>query len=181
LRIVACARLLTTYYGKGLPAFTGQTFSFRTWNGTVYDTTDVPTSLTIEDGTPQTAQIGALFSSLLSVRVGDSHGNGVPEVKVAFAGPGAGPGATLFATTIVTDSAGIARMAAAANATTGGPYSVTAHLTEFPSISPVGLSLTNVPIPNVTPATVQAIAAGGQQARVGNAFAAPMRSTDRMW
>ena len=26
---------LTTYYGKGTPAFTGQTFSFRQWNGTV--------------------------------------------------------------------------------------------------------------------------------------------------
>jgi hypothetical protein len=168
---------LTTYYGKGgQPSFTGPTVSFRQWNGTVYYTTDLPASLTIEDATstPQTAQIGALFSSLLSVRVLDSHGNGVPEVKVAFAGPGTGPGATLFATTIVTDSAGIARMTAAANATIGGPYSVTAHLTEFPSVNPVGFSLTNVPIPNVTSATVQAIAAGGQQARVGNAFANPL-------
>jgi hypothetical protein len=28
--------VLTTYYGKGSPAFTGPTNSFRTWNGTVY-------------------------------------------------------------------------------------------------------------------------------------------------
>lgn len=27
---------LTTYYGKGTPAFTGSTFTYRAWNGTVY-------------------------------------------------------------------------------------------------------------------------------------------------
>ena len=27
---------LTTYYGKGTPAFTGGTFTYRQWNGTVY-------------------------------------------------------------------------------------------------------------------------------------------------
>lgn len=29
---------LTTYYGKGVPAFTGPTYTYRQWNGTVtYD------------------------------------------------------------------------------------------------------------------------------------------------
>lgn len=163
-----------THYGKGTPAFTGQTFPHRHWNGTVYYTTDLPTSVTIEDGTPQAAQIGALFSSLLSVRVRDSHGNGVPEVKVAFAGPGAGAGATLSHTTVVTDSTGIARIAATANGTIGGPYSVTAFVPEIPSVSPAGFSLTNLPIPNITPTTLLAIAGGGQQARVGNAFTNPL-------
>lgn len=36
---------LTTYYGKGDPAFTGSTFSTREWNGTVYYEAGAPAAL----------------------------------------------------------------------------------------------------------------------------------------
>lgn len=62
---------LTTYYGKGSPAFTGSTFNYRIWNGTVYYEAGPPSSLIVHPN-KVSAWDGGVFNFNL---YGDGLGN----------------------------------------------------------------------------------------------------------
>jgi hypothetical protein len=88
---------------------------------------EAPASITLVNGDNQNAATGSAFAVPLSARVSDSAGNPMVGVTVTFAGPASGAAATFSpAATAVTNDQGIASLTAGANATAGGPYTVTA-------------------------------------------------------
>ncbi len=104
------------------------------------------TQMTANAGTtPQSATITTTFSSLLRVTVRDAHNNPVSGVTVTFTAPGTGASGTfpgpVTTAAVVTNGSGIATAPAfTANATSGGPYNVTAQATGLPTVN---FSLTN--------------------------------------
>ena len=82
-------------------------------------------TITATGGGTQSALVLSPFGAPLQVTVRDSTGNGVSGVTVAFAAPASGASASLSATTVTTDAAGIAAVNATANAMSGS-YTVTA-------------------------------------------------------
>ncbi|NVN97713.1 MAG: hypothetical protein HXX17_00180, partial [Geobacteraceae bacterium] len=97
------------------------------------------TSLTATGGTPQSTTISTTFSAALAAKATDSLGGPLDGISVAFAGPASGAG--ISAGSIVnTDSTGVASFTPTANASAGGPYTVTATAISLPVAN---FSLTN--------------------------------------
>ena len=82
-------------------------------------------ALAISSGNNQSANVGTAFASPLRVSVSSSNGEPVDGGVVSFLTLSSGAGATLTNTT-ATIGSGMASVNATANATTGGPYAVTA-------------------------------------------------------
>jgi hypothetical protein len=105
----------------------------------------VPASMTANTGsTPQTANISTAFTNPLAVTVKDASGNAVPGAGVTFTAPATGASGKFSngtaTITVVTNASGIASATFTANATAGGPYTVTAVVTGLPAVN---FSLTN--------------------------------------
>src|SRR5207302_6189340 len=132
-------------------------------------------SITATAGTPQSAQVGTAFGTALQATVKDSFGNGVSGATVTFAAPGSGASGTFGSSPVVTtNGSGVATAPAfTANATTGGPYTVTA----------TGLGLTtpaaSFSLSNTAggPASVTATGGTPQSATVNTAFASLLQAT----
>jgi adhesin/invasin len=84
-----------------------------------------PASITVTGGGTQSTTVGTAFGHPLQVKVTDVSGKAVPGVTVTFMALGSGASATLSATSVTTDSNGVASVTATAN-TTPGTYTVTA-------------------------------------------------------
>ena len=129
-------------------------------------TAGAPASIAIGAGTGQSTTVNTAFGAAMSVTVLDAFGNPVPNATVAFAGPSTGARAT-FAATVTTDAAGHAAITPTAN-TVAGSYAITATVAGLP---PVSFSATNVA---GAASAISAQSGGGQSARVGVAFGAPL-------
>src|SRR4029077_12190925 len=94
--------------------------------------------------TPQSATINTAFTNALAVTVKDAGNNPVSGVNVAFTAPGSGASGKFSnnAATInvATNASGVASASFTANATAGGPYTVTAASAGLTTVS---FSLTN--------------------------------------
>lgn len=99
-------------------------------------------TLTKNGGDNQSTAIGTTFANPLTVNVTSGNSEPVNGGQVTFTAPASGASATL-ATSPATIASGSASVSATANATVGGPYTVTADAT---GASGVGFSLTNTPI-----------------------------------
>ena len=140
---------VTATTGSATPA----TFSLTNANGT-------PASVTAVSGGGQSAVINTAFASPLVVTVKDAGSNLLSGVTVTFTGPGSG--ASIVTTTAVTNASGVASAPVTANATPGGPYTVTASA----GSASATFSLTNTPGPA---ASVTAVSGGGQSAAISTA------------
>lgn len=135
-----------------------------------------PSSITPTSGTPQTAKVHTAFAALVAT-VKDSNGNPVNGATVTFTAPTSGASGT-FANgsniaTAATNSSGVATSPAfTANATAGGPYTVTAIVTGVST--PANFSLTNSPGPA---AAISATGGTPQSIGVKTAFASPLSAT----
>ncbi|HEU4664041.1 MAG TPA: Ig-like domain-containing protein [Dokdonella sp.] len=87
---------------------------------------DPPSAFEAIGGSPQSAEVDALFAAPLQVRVTNAAGLGVPGVTVAFAAPASGASA-LVAASATSDADGVASVEARAN-TIAGDYTVTASV-----------------------------------------------------
>ncbi len=126
--------------------------------------------LTINGGNNQSAAISAAFTTALSAKVADSFGNPYSGVSVVFTAPGSGASGTFSnatnTITVSTLATGIASAAFTANATVGGPYTVTGASA---GLTTVNFSETNNSGP---PASVTITGSGTPQSTVVNtAFA----------
>jgi uncharacterized protein (TIGR03437 family) len=146
------------------------------FGGTCYAAT--ATSITANPGTtPQSATTGTAFANTLAVTVRDSGNAAVPGVNVTFAAPVSGAsGIFSNATTtitVVTNASGVAFAPFTANATPGGPYTVTA---ETGALSAT-FSLTNT---SAGPASITTNpGTTPQSATIGTAFATALAVTVR--
>jgi hypothetical protein len=107
-------------------------------------------SMTANAGTtPQSATVGTAFANALAVTVKDAFNNAVAGVNVTFTAPGSGASGVFSNSTptitVATNASGVAAPFTA-NATAGGPYTVTAAAT--------GLTAVNFSLTNTTPPTV---------------------------
>lgn len=129
-----------------------------------------PGSIATTGGSGQSASAGTAFPAPLTAVVEDGNGNPLSGVSVTFAGPaGGGPGATFSpSATVSTNNQGIATVTAAANATVGGPYSVTATVAGVST--PAAFALTNFG----APASIVALTGSGQTALLGTVFPVPL-------
>ena len=123
-------------------------------------------SIDIQNGDGQSAVVTQAFVLPLVVRVSDVDGNAIAGATVQFLTPAAGPGATLSASSVVTDSNGDAVVTATAN-TIAGPFFVAATLDALQAT----FSLTNLP---GTASLITATGGTPQSAIVGQPFAAPL-------
>jgi subtilisin-like proprotein convertase family protein len=154
----------------------------HTNSGTAVTTTDtaavvqVPASIAVNTGNNQSATVNTAFTTPLSVIVKDAGSVAINGVTVTFTAPSSGASGTFANSTIMTtastNSSGIATASSfTANATSGGPYSVSASATGAGSTN---FSLTNLaagnvitfnPLPNQTfgaaPFMVSATASSG--------------------
>jgi Big-like domain-containing protein/dockerin type I repeat protein len=102
----------------------------------------VPASIVVSTGSGQSATISSAFANPLVAKVTDAGGVAVAGASVTFAVPATGPSATITSTNPTgTNASGLASVNVSANATPGGPYSVTATVGSL-TTSP-GFSLTN--------------------------------------
>nr|MCU0495401.1 hypothetical protein [Chloroflexaceae bacterium] len=99
-----------------------------------------PFSLTASSGTPQSTPVGEPFAQALTVTVGETGGDPLPNIVVSFSGPSTGAHAILSSPTVTTTLNGTASVTASANLIVGS-YGVTATVTGIP---PVSFSLNNV-------------------------------------
>jgi hypothetical protein len=143
------------------------------------NTAGAPTEIADLSGGGQSAAVGTAFANPLAGTVVDSHGNPVSGVVVTFAAPGSGASGTFAGTppsataTVTTGSDGVATSPTfTANATVGGPYSVTAALPGLPPSA--AFSLTNTA---VVVETVMATGGTPQSAPDDTAFATPLTAT----
>src|SRR5207248_2054775 len=95
------------------------------------NTVGAATTMTANAGTtPQSATISTAFANALAVTVKDAGSNPVSGVNVTFTAPGAGASGVFSNSaatiTVATDASGVASTPFTANATAGGPYTVTA-------------------------------------------------------
>ena len=140
-------------------------------------TSNVPASISIVDGNPQSAPVNTQFTGLLDVLVKDAQGNAVPNVTVTFSPPSAGAGVNLASTTAVTAAfaqgfvvAGEARLdpIGVANGTAGS-YKLTASVgglsTQF--------DFTNTPNEGAV-ATLEAHSGTPQSTLLNTQFATPL-------
>ena len=99
-----------------------------------------PSSVTVSSGSGQSATVNALFTNPLVALVKDSSNNPVPNVTVTFANVAGGAGIA-STVTAVTNLSGLASASVSANATVGGPYTVSASVVGV--AAPANFSLTN--------------------------------------
>ncbi|HEY6942040.1 Ig-like domain-containing protein, partial [Dokdonella sp.] len=134
---------------------------------------DPPTAFAPVGGSPQSAEVDAVFAAPLQVRVANAAGIGVPGVTVSFTVPASGASA-LVAASSTTGADGVASVEARAN-TIAGDYAVTAAVAGLAGAASFQLH-------NEAGAPVQlAVAAGTpQSAVVDSDFAQPLavRVTD---
>jgi CSLREA domain-containing protein len=159
-----------TFNTTGLQTITATDTTTSSLTGTsssvnVTASTQVATTLTAFAGTPQSADVGLAFATELLVAVKDQLGNPMYGVTVTFAAPSTGASA-LFSNgshtiTAITNASGIAYATAKANATSGGPYTVTASVAGISQ--PAAFSLTNqaMPVYVVTTTTDDATGVAG--------------------
>ena len=105
-----------------------------TVNFSLTNTTGSATSMTANAGTtPQSATVSTAFANPLAVTVKDAGSNPVAGVNVTFTAPGSGASGLFSNSTtsivVATNAAGVASAPFTANATAGGPYTVTAAST----------------------------------------------------
>ena len=135
-------------------------------NFALTNTPGAPAKITVIGGSPQSAKISTPFANALQVQVLDAGNNPVPGATVTFAAPGSGASTTLSSTTATTDANGKASVTATANATTGGPYTVTATVAGVSGAA--NFALTNTP---GAPAKIPVIGGSPQSAKVSTPFA----------
>jgi hypothetical protein len=155
-------------------------------NFALTNTVGSPQQIIINGGTPQTATVTTAFALPLSVKIEDFGGNPVPGVTITFTPPSTGASGTFTGgNTAVSNSSGIATSGTfTANATSGGPYNVTASLPSVGSpefiaatahpegfATQVTFSLKNVDF-NVTPTTTTQTVAAGATANYSLSFTA---------
>jgi hypothetical protein len=131
-----------------------------------------PATITVFDGSNQTAQINTAFTKVLKVAVKDASSNPVSGVTVTFTPPASGAGGTFAGgNTAVTDAIGIATSSVFTANGTAGAYSVIASVSGVnPSAS---FSLTNSVGP---PASITVLDGSGQSAAVNSVFPNRMRA-----
>ena len=112
-------------------------------------------NITVIGGGIQSTTINTQFGSVLQAKVADVGGVALPGVVVTFAVPASGASATLPATSVVTDSTGVANVTATANSIAGA-YAVTAVTAPVAAVTPTAtFNLTNLAGPAETIAFVQ--------------------------
>jgi hypothetical protein len=119
--------------------------------------------------TPQSAAVNEDFGTQLGVQLNETGGSPLPGAAVTFTAPGSGASATFSPVAPTTDASGQAKVTATANATVGGPYTVTATVAGLATTA--SFSLTNTP---GAPASVAVVSGSAQSATVGAAFASPL-------
>ena len=107
-------------------------------------------SIAVSSGGVQSANANTTFANPLTVIVKDASNNPLSGATVTFKVPAIGASATLSSGTAITNSSGIARINATANATVGGPYIVSATIAGVATaatflLSNTGLSATMTP------------------------------------
>jgi hypothetical protein len=143
-------------------------------NNTTGNTNPTPVvAITATSGGPQSAVVGQPFAAPLVATV-TTNGSPASGVAVTFTAPATGASGTFVNKTATetdkTDANGVATSTTfTANATSGGPYTVSA--TASGATTPATFSLTN------TVETIAATSGESQTALVGGAFAAPLAAT----
>ena len=105
---------------------------------------NTPASIATTGGGAQNATVSTAFTTALQVTVKNAGNSPVSGVLVTFAVPPSGASATLSSPTATTDGSGIASVTATANATAGGPYTVSATVAGV--VTPANFQLTNSPV-----------------------------------
>lgn len=121
-------------------------------------------------GDGQTAAVNTAFGNAIVATVENRQGERIPGITVNFAAPSSGAGATLSATSTVTDANGEARVTAVANGTIG-TYDVTASVA---GLGTVTFALTNEA---GAAATLVATSGGGQTTAVLTTFSNALVAT----
>ncbi|MBN9366775.1 MAG: M36 family metallopeptidase [Comamonadaceae bacterium] len=124
--------------------------------------------LVATDGTPQSATVGTAFPWPLTVRLRGAAGAPQAGETVTFTVPSSGASAVLAASTVVTDTNGLAVAPATANGEVGS-YTVTASAGSYTT----SFVLANTAVPAA--AGLTAINGTPQSVQVGTAFAQPLR------
>ena len=128
-------------------------------------------SLTIVSGSGQAATVASGFGQALKVKAADSFGNPVGGVTVTFAAPGSLATATFAGGVLsaVTGPDGMATSAGVSANTVAGSYVVTASAT--------GLGTLNFNLTNTAgaAAAMNVVSGSGQSAKLGLAFASPLK------
>ena len=139
-------------------------------------------SITATGGTPQSAGINTAFPTQLQATVSDAWNNPVGGVTVTFTAPGNGASGTFAngttSTTATTDGQGLATATVfTANATIGGPYTVTASASGIST--PASFSLTNLasPPPNISSLSLTQGPVGATLTVHGTNFGSPQGSS----
>jgi hypothetical protein len=135
----------------------------------------LPKFIALISGSPQSTLINTAFTQKLRVRLTDPQGNPAPQVVVFFVPPANGAGATLSASSALTDANGFAEVTATGNGMAGS-YTVgaTVFQTEIETPITASFDLTNTPAPGlaVVPTLSQwgllllALLLGGMSVRV---------------
>jgi hypothetical protein len=136
----------TTFASSAAPSLAQQVNSFG-----------APATIVVSAGTPQSALVGASFGVPLAAKVTDAFLNPVAGALVTFTAPASGPSGTFAngtpSTTSTSGPNGIATASSfIANATAGGPYTVTAAVTGAPGAA--DFTLTNSALISVAPLTL---------------------------
>ncbi len=168
---VASAPFTANATAGGLYSVTAAATGLTTLNFSLSNLAGAAAAMTANAGTsPQSATINTAFVNALAVTVKDAGNNPVAGVNITFTAPGSGAsGAFSNSTatiTIATNASGVASAAFTANATAGGPYSVTAAAT--------GLTTLNFSLTNLAGAAAAMTANAGtspQSATINTAFA----------
>lgn len=106
------------------------------------NTIGAPSSLAIQAGNNQSAQVGTAFATRLKVLVKDAYDNAVPGATVTFAAPGSGAGGVFGgSSTVTSDGSGFAEAPVFTANGTAGPYTVTASCAGV--ATPASFSLSN--------------------------------------
>ncbi|HKD07530.1 MAG TPA: Ig-like domain-containing protein [Bryobacteraceae bacterium] len=120
-----------------------------------FEVPDPPVFVTVTGGGTQTGTVGAPFGNALQALVTNEDKKPLAEVPVNFSVvPVAGASAALSATSVSTDSNGMASVTATAN-TTAGTYTVTASVTSVTPPLAATFNLTNLAGPAQTITFVQ--------------------------
>jgi hypothetical protein len=122
----------------------------------LFQTPGVPTTLTVQSGSPQTAAVGTTYAVPLAVLVKDSGGHPMQGASVTFTAPANGPSGSFSGggtvATAATDASGVATAPSlTANALTGS-FTVTASV----AVLSASLGLTNTPGATQAPAFANA-------------------------
>ncbi len=125
-------------------------------------------NLTSTGGTPQSTVVGSAFLTPLQITLLDGS-TPVSGATVTFTVPGSGASAVLSSSSAVTNSAGVASVAATANGA-GGAYTVTATAMGLTST----FSLSNLV---AAPSVLTPSPSTPQTAQVGAAFSKPLKVT----